>query len=402
MGIVGPTKGKKEPISRKGVPQPKRKKLATPELPLDAEQCRQFGTALMAWYRVHRRELPWRGVEDPYRIWVSEIMLQQTRVEATLDHYRRFIARFPTMLALALAPEDEVLALWSGLGYYRRARMLYNAAKFVVRELGGVLPHTSAELRRLPGVGPYTAAAIASIAFGQPVAVVDGNVQRVLLRIAGLPEARGIEVEFFNNTFAQALLPPETAGDHNQAMMELGATVCLPRGPLCMQCPVLDFCRTRGEHVTLPRAAMRSKRVSYALCTKQDENGEAVEVMLHRRAAAESLMPGMLELPTLSAPPVETEPRLVLRHSIVGVNYYVEVFAVDGSSDVLQIPGQEGRAWFPVSGLGSLPLTGVARKVLLRTGMMQPGVGDSGAPASGPLAGDADPSVDAEAEDISL
>ena len=363
----------KIPISRKGVPQPKRKVYAAPELPLDADQCRQFGTALLAWYRAHRRELPWRGVEDPYRIWVSEIMLQQTRVEAALDHYRRFIARFPTVLALALAPEDEVLALWSGLGYYRRARMLYNAAKFVVRELGGVLPRTVAELRHLPGVGPYTAAAIASIAFGQPVAVVDGNVQRVLLRIAGLPEERSSEKEFFTNTFAQTLLTLEVPGDHNQAMMELGATVCLPRGPLCLQCPVFDFCRTRGEHVTLPRAAMRSKRVSYALCTRQPEGSSEMEVLLQRRGAAESLMPGMLELPTLTEPPANTEPRLVLRHAIVGTNYYVEIFIIPEVSALLPAAdAEDSRSWVPAEMLAQSPLTGVARKTLLRTGIMKP------------------------------
>jgi len=146
-----------------------------------------FRRRLMNWYRAHARELPWRGISDPYRTWVSEVMLQQTRVAAVIEHYEDFLRRFPTIVALALAKEEKVLAAWSGLGYYRRARMLHKAAKFIVEERGGVLPRTSVELRTLPGIGEYTCAAIASIAFGESIAVVDGNVERVLLRLTGRP-----------------------------------------------------------------------------------------------------------------------------------------------------------------------------------------------------------------------
>ena len=355
---------------RIGVPQPRRNPKPRPAPPLDSQAAVQFGRFLLGWYRKHRRELPWRGIDDPYRIWVSEVMLQQTRVEAAIDHYRRFIARFPTVLALALAPEDEVLALWSGLGYYRRARLLCNAARFVVREWNGVLPRTAAELRHLPGIGPYTAAAIASIAFGQAVAVVDGNVERVLLRVAGLPEERSNANDIFVNTFAQSLVPEDDPGDHNQAMMELGATVCLPRGPLCLQCPVFDFCKTRGEHVTLPAAAMRSQRVNYGLCTRM-RVGRGAEVLLHRRDGSLSLMPGMLELPVILGVPAGAEPRLSLRHAIVGTNYYVEVFALREDSAELQASAPEPtRVWVPVEQLPELPLTGLARKVLLRAAVM--------------------------------
>ena len=197
-----------------------------------------FRRRLMAWYRAHARVLPWRGISDPYRTWVSEIMLQQTRVTAVIDRYNYFVHRFPTIVALALAPEDEVLAAWSGLGYYRRARMLHRAAQFITRERGGILPDTAIELRTLPGIGTYTAAAIASIAFGESIAVVDGNVERVLLRVLGRPEDATAAGQALVQEQANELMPRRrrdarnnAAGDHNQAMMELGATICLPVRP---------------------------------------------------------------------------------------------------------------------------------------------------------------------------
>src|SRR6201996_3034477 len=200
----------------------------------------EFRRLLLGWYREHARVLPWRGIDDPYATWLSEGMLQQTRVATVIERYREFLTRFPTLHALAAAEESDVLALWSGLGYYRRARMLHRAAQFVVRELHGKLPRTATELRSLPGIGDYTAAAIASIAFGESIAVVDGNVERVLLRILGLPEEHNSRARSHVAYIAQALMPPPSvkprrsnpAGDHNQAMMELGATICIPRGPL--------------------------------------------------------------------------------------------------------------------------------------------------------------------------
>src|SRR5437660_1864221 len=203
---------------------------------------RSFRRNLLTWYREHQRPLPWRKTRDPYRIWVSEIMLQQTRVAAVLEHYKRFLKKFPTVRHLAFATEAEVLAAWSRVGYYRRARMLHRAAKLVATERSGRVPQTAAKLRILPGIGRYTANAIASIAFGEPVAVVDGNVERVLERLSGerLPDERLWAV-------ASDLLVRERPGDFNQAMMELGATVCMPRAPLCLSCPVVEMCSTRGE-----------------------------------------------------------------------------------------------------------------------------------------------------------
>src|SRR5580704_14564302 len=192
----------------------------------DAAGRRRFQQRLLEWFDRYKRELPWRKDRDPYRVWVSEVMLQQTRVAAVVDHYQRFLRRFPTTEKLASARESSVLAAWSGLGYYRRARMLHAAAKRIVKEHGGKFPGGAEDLRALPGIGRYTAAAIASIAFGQPVAVVDGNVERVLQRVHGKNMA-GEELW----RAAGELLSQQRSGDFNQAMMELGATVCLPRQP---------------------------------------------------------------------------------------------------------------------------------------------------------------------------
>src|ERR1700722_3094120 len=263
-----------------------------------------FRRKLMGWYKDHARELPWRGVSDPYRTWLSEVMLQQTRVGAVIEHYENFLRKFPTMLALALAPESEVLATWSGLGYYRRARLLHKTAQFLTRERGGVLPGTAAELRTLPGIGEYTSAAIASIAFGESIAFVDGNVERVLLRLTGYPESKTAAGRAFVQSQASALVPRRrvigsvnAAGDHNQAMMELGATICLPRAPLCLNCPIHDMCRTRGEHITPPRAAQLSRPAAYLLNLRTP--GTVPEVLLELSSPEASLMAGMYELPPL-------------------------------------------------------------------------------------------------------
>ena len=335
---------------------------------------------LMYWYRTHARELPWRGVSDPYRTWVSEVMLQQTRVAAVIAHYEEFLRRFPTAVALALAPEADVLAAWSGLGYYRRARMLHRAAQFLTRERGGVLPGTAAELRTLPGIGEYTCAAIASIAFGESIAVVDGNVERVLLRLTGYPESKTAAGRAFVQSQASALVPRRrvigsvnAAGDHNQAMMELGATICLPRAPLCLNCPIFDMCRTRGEHITPPRAAQLSRPAAYLLNLRK--RGTVTEVLLELRSAKSSLMPGMYELPLLPQDAVQgREPILRLRHSITNTNYYVQIFAARGPQDRglrRAIPAAKNDLhWIRTSRLGELPLTGLARKSLQRLDVM--------------------------------
>jgi A/G-specific adenine glycosylase len=327
-----------------------------------AEEILNMRAALLAWYAAHKRDLPWRSTSDPYRIWVSEIMLQQTRVAAVLEHYRLFLAAFPTVQALAAASEPEVLALWSGLGYYRRARMLNRAAKVVVQELAGAMPRTAEDLRALPGVGAYTAAAVASIAFSEPVAVVDGNVERVLARVAGWSAA---ETGFATRvrTFADTLVDPQLPGDFNQGMMELGATVCLPRGPLCLGCPWQPWCRTRGEHATparRPQQRQHGARVVWLRGT-----GARQQVRLVQRAVDASLMAGMWEL-AVYEPRADESPEFTVRHAITVTNHVADVYVVRDEAAC----GLEG-AWVPVSELPQRALTGLTRKVLRRVGCMK-------------------------------
>jgi A/G-specific adenine glycosylase len=333
----------------------------------------KFREKLSAWYGEVARILPWRGVDDAYATWLSEVMLQQTRVATVIERYGEFLQRFPTVADLAKAEESDVLALWSGLGYYRRARMLHQGAQFVMQEMCGMIPRTAAELKALPGVGEYTSAAIASIAFGEGVAVVDGNVERVLLRVLGETEDKSSKAQARLREVAQSLIPARSnvgnaPGDHNQAMMELGATVCLPRGPLCLQCPVVDMCMTRGEHPTAKRTAMKRVRVAHLLVTRK--RGGMQEVLLERRSATASLMAGMLELPPLPLDAVGgMEPMVRVKHSITNTNYEVDVFA--GAALQKEIPAAETvLEWVAAERLKDFPLTGLARKVLMKMGVM--------------------------------
>jgi len=346
-----------------------------------------FRKRVLAWYDEHARDLPWRALpratrpSDPYRVWLSEIMLQQTRVAAVIAHYHEFLRRFPTVEKLARAREASVLAAWSGLGYYRRARMLHAAAKVVARELGGKFPETADGLRALPGVGRYTAAAIASIAFGEPVAVVDGNVERALQRVAG---QRLAAEDFW--VAAEKLLDRGRPGDFNQAMMELGATVCTPRDPACLTCPVVELCATRGEMAGRAKAERQKKREThYALDTRDGA------VFLVQRARDARLMAGMWELPEIPSgakapsnragaiaalralrhPKANREANhgdsakscLSLKHSITVTDYTVQVWHMAASSRV------EGK-WIPVEKLAGVALTGLARKILRSAGIM--------------------------------
>jgi A/G-specific adenine glycosylase len=333
---------------------------------------RKFQRKLLAWYDTHARDLPWRQSADPYRIWVSEIMLQQTRVAAVLDYYARFLTLFPSVAALAKAEEPHVLAAWSGLGYYRRAKLMHRAAKVIVMDHSGILPRTAEQLRELPGIGEYTSSAIASIAFGEPVAVVDGNVERVLLRVFPddqKPAATAAQIKWLRNRAAN-VLDTQRPGDFNQAMMELGATVCLPQRPLCLHCPVHQFCTTRGEHQAPPPKKMRNRLIAYALLRRHRAGAE--QVLLEQRPLSASLMPGMWELPEVAMLDSDQERvELTVRHSITITNYQVRVLRFAEQEANLRFPsGGNPRQWTRSSALTTLPLTGLTRKVLQRLQIM--------------------------------
>jgi len=326
-----------------------------------------FRRALLRWYDRHHRELPWRKTRDSYRIWLSEIMLQQTRVAAVLEHYRIFLERFPSLEALAAAPLDAVLAAWSGLGYYRRARMAHRCAKELVQKHGGRFPQSAEALQTLPGIGRYTAAAIASIAFDEPIAVVDGNVERVVRRLTG----RDLTQQKIWQQ-AQALLNPSRPGDFNQSMMELGATVCLPRDPKCPACPVRKWCLTQQPRTTMERRASppvgtlkppTSRQVKKEIwCALNQRDGH---VRLVQRPKSSSLMPGMWELPPVLQKPHRTPasaPWRTFRHSITVTNYTVHVRRSPA-------PAAKGK-WIPIADISHLPITGLTRKILKAAGII--------------------------------
>lgn len=231
---------------------------------------------LLAWYRTHARDLPWRRTRDPYAIWVSEVMLQQTQVATVIPYFERWMRRFPTVTALARARTDDVLHAWQGLGYYSRARGLLEGARMVERELGGRIPADVATLRRLPGVGPYTAGAIASIAHGTKAAIVDGNVERVLCRLDGArgdPRMQPLKAGLWRR--AEALVPERGASAFNQALMELGATVCTPRAPGCERCPWRGPCvaRASSRQAELPERRTRARPTAVHVTAAVVERG---------------------------------------------------------------------------------------------------------------------------------
>jgi A/G-specific adenine glycosylase len=353
-----------------------------------------FRQKLLHWFDKNARNLPWRQTSDPYAIWVSETMLQQTRVAVVLEYYTRFLVRFPTLASLAGASEAEVLAQWSGLGYYRRARALHEAARAVMTECGGEVPRTAAALARLPGVGVYTAAAVASIAFGEAVPAIDGNVERVLTRYFGHEPVPGAARSGQLRRAAEELVDPKRPGDFNEAMMELGATVCLPRGPLCLQCPVREGCATRGEHATTPGKKMLSRKTALALV--QRRQWPQAEVLLEQRPADAAQMPGMWELPQVREGQERDEMQLLtVRHSITNTNYYVTVYGLTIEEQKLLAKRTGERAWVPVLELQGCPLTGLTLKILKRLKVM-PGYSGSGPTVTIAPPPDADDALNAD------
>ncbi|HEU5310422.1 MAG TPA: A/G-specific adenine glycosylase [Candidatus Eisenbacteria bacterium] len=319
--------------------------------------------AILRWYLRNRRDLPWRRTRDPYAIWVSEIMLQQTRVETVIPFYERFLERFPTVHSLADAHEDAVIAAWSGLGYYRRARHLRAAAAVVVREHGGRVPEDLEALRRLPGIGEYTAAAIASVAFGRAAAAVDGNVIRVLARIEGLRGSRvSSQLKRDVTRTAERLAGGRNPGDWTQALMELGALICLPRDPRCGDCPVRAMCAARasGEPGRYPealatRAPQRVERVMLA-AWKGDR------LFLVRETAGEPTA-WTIPLADSGANPRRTAKTLAKRLGLSGtlqgpvVRFRHRTFAEDSGFEVWSLDGTPNRGRPGEAGEGGVRLS---------------------------------------------
>ncbi|MBI2082041.1 MAG: A/G-specific adenine glycosylase [Deltaproteobacteria bacterium] len=340
------------------------------------------GDKLLHWYRTHRRDLPWRKTKDPYRIWVSEIMLQQTTVETVIPYYEKFLKRFPTIESLAVAEEDEVLRYWSGLGYYSRARNLLKAAKIIVDQMGArgravslsnqariwLCQSERIDWQQLPGIGRYTAGAIASIAFGERVPVVDGNVVRVLSRlflIGSDPKSPAGQKIFWG--LAALILPDRDVGDFNQALMELGATICTPRRPACLVCPVYDECeaRKKGRQDLYPRLAKRAPAQKITMTAALIQKGDS---LLMVRRPAKGILKEMWEFPMVEG----GAERLVrdfgfrpiralgsIRHSVLNKRLVITPYLCQMS----RIPRMKSQ-WIHPEEIDRFPTSSMNRKIL--------------------------------------
>jgi A/G-specific adenine glycosylase len=339
---------------------------------------------LLAWYARHARVLPWRArrgdIADPYRVWLSEIMLQQTTVRAVKPYYEKFLALWPDVAALAAAPVEEVMKAWAGLGYYSRARNLHACAKAIVADRAGSFPNDEASLRALPGVGPYTAAAIAAIAFGRRAIVIDGNVERVVARIGAIETPLPAAKPAIRDC-AERLTPSRRAGDFAQAMMDLGATICTPRRPACALCPWMGACaaQARGDPESFPRKAPKRAAIERrgAAFVVTDANGR----LLARTRAARGLLGGMTEVPTTewSAAFARREAREhapiparwtkapapvahVFTHFPLTLDVYVARLAGDA-------PAPDGMRWIEAREIAGEAFPNVFRKVLAAAGL---------------------------------
>lgn len=317
--------------------------------------------ALLRWYDRDKRDLPWRRTRDPYAIWVSETMLQQTQVGTVIPYYLRFLERFPTITELARAPLEQVLSLWSGLGYYRRAENLRSAAGVLVAEHGGRLPCDYDALTRLPGVGPYTAGALLSIAFEKPYAAVDGNARRVYTRLFGLSAPKETDEA------ARSMLSRPRPGDYTQAVMELGSTLCIAAAPSCGRCPLAHWCSARrsGEYAVPARTRVASTALDWPLVVLESDG-----CLLLRRRPRKGLLAGLWELPqpqaladacaTLRSELEQRVPVAVIRHAITHYRITAPVYVLKSRAKF------EGAswAWVPLRTLPSYPLSSLSSKAI--------------------------------------
>jgi A/G-specific adenine glycosylase len=347
----------------------------------------KISRALLNWYSANARRLPWRGHPDPYAVWVSEIMLQQTRVETVIPYFERWLQRFPTIQALASASQQEVLGTWEGLGYYSRARNLHRAAQEVLAEYGGVLPQSRQELEKLPGIGRYTAGAIASMAFGQDEAALDGNIRRVLSRLFAMRlPARSPAGEKRLWELAEENLPPGRAGDFNQALMDLGTAICTPQRPACPLCPLAEPCQARaeGSQEELPVLAEK-KAIPHITVTAAVIQLDG-KVLLARRPA-HGLLGGLWEFPGGKQEPGEEliealkreireelgaeirvgEPFGIYNHAYTHFKVTLHAFLCRLAGDTLPTPLEASEIrWVGVAELREFPMGKIDRQIARR------------------------------------
>lgn len=338
---------------------------------------------LLTWYRDQARDLPWRNLEDPYGIWVSEIMLQQTRVEAVIPYFKRWMERFPTLQSLAGATEEEVLNMWEGLGYYRRARHLRQAAQVVTEKYQGELPQEPETLRELPGIGPYTAAAIASIAFDVDIPAIDGNVRRVLSRLFN------VETPLYTSqgkreikALAQRHLPPGKAASYNQALMDLGANICTPRSPDCSLCPLREICQAHALGIQDQLPVLKKKKpIPHHTVTAAVIKGDGA-VLLARRPP-DALLGGMWEFPggkqrdsetlkeslereikeELGVPTIAHQKFGIYQHAYTHFKITLHAFHCTLLSSAIQLNFHTDWKWVPLDALGDFPMGKVDRLI---------------------------------------
>jgi len=356
----------------------------------------RLSSKLLHWYRLNKRTLPWRDHPDPYAVWVSEIMLQQTRVETVIPYFEKWMQLFPTVSALAKASEQKVLNAWEGLGYYSRARNLHKAAKIIAKEYGGELPRDLERLAQLPGIGRYTLGAISSMAFGMSVAALDGNIKRVYARLFDIAEP----VDTSNGDkllwgIAEKQLPKHDAGDYNQALMDLGATICIPKNPRCLICPVMTLCRARKNGtqdqrpVKTPKKSVPHHVHAAGVIVRRIGNPPREHVLLSRRPS-KGLLGGMWEFPNgrVSGDPLEglaqalktgynlrlranrrsiqnREPLGIVHHGYSHFSVSVYVYPCQLASEVIG----ETMKWIPLKKLDDYPMGKIDRQIasLLQT-----------------------------------